>query len=80
MFMKCDVNGPKTHEIYKFLRLRSSLFDPKTNRCKEIPWNFAKFIVSTETGEVDYHGPQTDPNSLLDKIEAMLSAGAQQEK
>ena len=47
---KAEINGPNTHEVYKFLRLNSELYDPSQKRAREIPWNFAKFIVDARTG------------------------------
>ena len=47
---KVEINGPNTHEVYKFLRLNSELYDPSQKRAREIPWNFAKFIVDARTG------------------------------
>ena len=44
---KIEVNGKNTHPIYKFLRANSSLNVYKEKKLvKEIPWNFAKFLVS----------------------------------
>lgn len=69
---KIEVNGPRTHELYKFLRCNSQLFDAKTKKCKEIPWNFAKFLVNTRTSQVSYYEPRVDPFSLKAEIERQL--------
>ncbi len=45
IFAKTEVNGANTCDVYKFLRSNSELFDAKKQEVKEIPWNFAKFIV-----------------------------------
>ena len=45
LFHKIDVNGPNTDEVYRFLRINSELNNPQKKEVKEIPWNFAKFIV-----------------------------------
>ena len=50
MFSKIEVNGPNTHDIFKFLRINSEL-KVCNNKAKQIPWNFAKFLVNNE-GEV----------------------------
>ena len=42
-----------------------------------MPWNFAKFIVDGQTGQVvSYYNPRISPLSLRTEIEAMLSKGA----
>ena len=69
MFEKCNVNGPNAHEVYKYLRCNSALFDAKSRKCKEIPWNFAKFLVNTRSSQVTYYEPRVDPASLKDEIE-----------
>mgnify|MGYP002141372009 FL=1 len=56
MFSKIEVNGPNCHPLYKFLRRNSSLYDPATDTCKEIEWNFAKFIVDADGKVVDFKG------------------------
>lgn len=38
LFSKIKVNGPDTHEVYKYLRSKSELYNPKKNRAKQIPW------------------------------------------
>ena len=48
MFEKIEVNGPKCHPVYNYLRSHSSLHDDKTGKTSEIPWNFAKFLVNGE--------------------------------
>ena len=39
---------------------------------REIPWNFAKFLVNEEGQVVSYHNPRSDPTSLKREIETML--------
>jgi glutathione peroxidase len=48
MFAKIDVNGPDTSDVFKFLRYHSELNDKKKGEVKEIPWNFAKFLVNEQ--------------------------------
>jgi len=64
MFSKIEVNGPGTHDVYKYLRANSSLYDPKTKKCKEIPWNFAKFLVDKDGKVVHYFLPTDMPNDI----------------
>ena len=73
LFEKCDVNGANSHEVYKYLRCNSILFDPKVKKCREIPWNFSKFLVNVRSSQVKYYEPRTDPFSLRDEIEKQLS-------
>ena len=44
---KIEVNGKNTNPVYIYLRSNSSLYDPKKKTAKEIPWNFAKFLVNS---------------------------------
>ena len=48
MFEKTNVNGSSSCEVYKYLRRNSELYDTKKGEVKEIPWNFAKFLVDSE--------------------------------
>jgi glutathione peroxidase len=48
------------------------LYDPTKKQAKEIPWNFAKFMVNSEGKVVSYHEPKTLPDLLEDEIKAML--------
>ena len=72
LFAKSEVNGPRTSEVYKFLRINSRLNDSAHNQVQEIPWNFAKFIVNGEGKVVSYHEPREDPESLRPIIEGLL--------
>ena len=47
MFEKTEVNGKNAHEVFKFLRANSELYDKKEKTAKEIPWNFAKFLLNS---------------------------------
>ena len=72
LFAKSDVNGPNTNEVYKFLRQNSELYDKNKGEVKEIPWNFAKFLVNKEGHVVKYYNPKIEPRDLTKDIEAML--------
>ena len=39
---------------------------------KEIPWNFAKFLVDEQGQVKSYHNPKVDPLTLIPDIEALL--------
>eukprot|EP01015_Nassula_variabilis_P027757 TRINITY_DN5728_c0_g1_i8.p1 TRINITY_DN5728_c0_g1~~TRINITY_DN5728_c0_g1_i8.p1 ORF type:complete len:184 (-),score=16.86 TRINITY_DN5728_c0_g1_i8:26-577(-) len=48
LFAKVDVNGHNTHEVYRYLRTKSPLYDERTGLSKQIPWNFSKFLVDSQ--------------------------------
>ena len=72
MFAKIEVNGPNTCEVYKFLRRNSELYDDKKKQSKEIPWNFAKFLVDGQGKVISYHNPKIDAIAMVKDIEALL--------
>ena len=72
LFAKCDVNGKDTCDVYNYLRQNSELYDASKKESKEIPWNFAKFIVDSNGNVISYHGPKTDPETLIPEIEQIL--------
>jgi len=75
MFSKVDVNGPNTHEIYKYLKSNCKEFNKDSNiesNSVDISWNFAKFLVDSEGNVVSYFEPDIEPNSMIESIEKML--------
>ena len=71
MFSKVEVNGPNTHEVFRFLRMNSQL---KTgNRAKEIQWNFAKFLIDRYGKVEGYYEPSIEPATLEPKIRTLLA-------
>lgn len=77
---KCNVNGPEAHLVFRHLRKKTNCFvNPKNGKIKNIPWNFAKFIID-ETGEVRiYSNPRQSLYKSIDEIEAMLGLKSQTE-
>lgn len=63
------MNGRNACEVYRYLRNNSELYDSKTKEAREIPWNFAKFIVDRNGKVVSYHNPKVDPIDLYKAIE-----------
>ena len=61
MMEKCTVNGKDCHEVWKFLRCKSELFDEKKKKAKEVPWNFAKFLINSDGQVIKYFNPRVDP-------------------
>jgi len=72
LFWKIDVNGPNTHDVYKFLRQNSSLYNAKDGTSKEIPWNFGKFLVNPQGQVVDFFPPDKNPEVMVPQITQML--------
>ncbi len=73
VFEKIEVNGPKTHPVFSYLRHNSPLLDEKADAVKNVPWNFAKFLVDAEGKVVKYEEPQVDPDKLIPEIEKLLA-------
>ena len=61
---KVDVNGPKTHEVFKFLKAKTNV--------KTIPWNFGVYFLINKNGDVSAH-TGVNPSQLRDTIIAELN-------
>jgi glutathione peroxidase len=72
LFAKVEVNGENTCPVYQFLRNNSELYNPKRKEAREIPWNFAKFIVNREGKVASYHRSNVSPKELSSLIEDQL--------
>ena len=72
VFDKVVVNGPETHEVYRFLRTNSELFDWGNNRAQQIPWNFTKFLVNPAGQVLKMYKPGDGLKVLLPKILSLL--------
>lgn len=72
MFSKIEVNGQECHPVYKFLRRNSELWDEKTGKAQEIPWNFAKFLVNADGNVIQFYSSEIKPNTFKDEIERIL--------
>ena len=71
MFSKIEVNGENTHPIYKYLKENSQ--DMKTESgLKNIPWNFAKFLVNSEGKVVGFYPPKVNPKDIESEINKLL--------
>ncbi len=60
IFDKVEVNGQNTHQLYSYLKANSQLYDCDTKSVKDISWNFAKFLVSSEGKVLKYFNPKDD--------------------
>ena len=70
------MNGKNCNDIWKYLRLNSVLYDKKKKKAKEIPWNWAKFLVSAEGQIIKYYNPRIDPLSVVKDIQKYLDTGS----
>ena len=73
IFAKINVNGTDCHEVYKFLRNNSELYDSKTETAKEIPWNFGKFLINNKGQIVKFYHPEVKPITIAPEIEKMIN-------
>jgi glutathione peroxidase len=69
LFSKIVVKGKGVHPLYEFLTTRSGFNG-------EIPWNFAKFVVSKDGRVAARFGPDSEPmdKDVVGKIEELLKA------
>ena len=65
---KTEVNGTNCHDIYKYLRMNSELYDQEKEMAKEIPWNFTKFLVDKNGKVFGYFPPTINPAGLEPKF------------
>ena len=73
MMDKINVNGKNTHDIYKYLRANSKLWDADKQVAREIPWNFTKFLVSGDGKKIRYYHPKINPIQMRDDISKYLT-------
>ena len=68
MFAKVDVNGPKTHPLWKWLK------DEKGGLLGigAIKWNFSKFLVGRDGKVLKRYAPTDTPESMKKEIETAL--------
>jgi glutathione peroxidase len=68
MMSKIDVNGPKAHPLYAYLK-----HEQKGILGSEgIKWNFTKFLIDREGRVVRRFAPTDKPESLEAAVEALL--------
>lgn len=71
MMSKIEVNGENMHPIYAYLKNNTS--EMKTDKgLKNIPWNFAKFLVNPKGEVVGYFNPKISPSEILTEINKLL--------
>lgn len=66
---KIQVNGKKTHPVFKFLkeRLSGGLLG------KKIKWNFTKFLIDREGNPHKRYEPTTEPKDIEKDIKKLLN-------
>lgn len=68
MMRKIDVNGPKAHPLYGYLKAaRKGVLGTEA-----IKWNFTKFLIDRKGQVVDRFAPTVEPKALEGAIEALL--------
>lgn len=65
---KVEVNGKRTHPLWKWLKKEKSGF----LGIQRIPWNFTKFLVDREGAVMGRYSPSTSPEQLKSLIEKVL--------
>ncbi len=71
LFAKIEVNGPKTHPLYRFLKKqRRGVLGFFT--AGRIQWNFTKFLAGRQGEIVARYSPSTRPETLAPAIERLL--------
>ncbi len=74
LFAKIDVNGPRTHPLYLFLkREKPGLLGFLA--AGRIQWNFTKFLTGRNGEVVARYSPSTRPETLAPGIERLLDGG-----
>jgi glutathione peroxidase len=68
MFSKIDVNGPKAHPVFEFLKRAK----PGFLGTKGIKWNFTKFLIDRAGNPLKRYSPKTDPGVIGKDIQAAL--------
>lgn len=68
LFAKIEVNGDKTHPLYKFLKKEAK----GLLGSEAVKWNFTKFLVDKNGKVVRRYAPTDKPESIGKDIEAIL--------
>ena len=68
MFDKVDVNGPKAHPLFEYLKKAR----PGILGTKNIKWNFTKFLVDKSGKVVGRFAPMKKPKDIEAAIEKIL--------
>lgn len=72
MFSKIEVNGPNTHPLFTNLKYNSQKFNDKDENLKNIPWNFGKFLITSDGKVVEFYDPTVSPNEIEKDLVKLL--------
>lgn len=70
LFKKIEINGPNTHDVYKYLKWNSELRNG--NQVRQMPWNFAKFLVDRNGNVVKFYTSDIEPLGIKEDIKEQL--------
>ena len=70
MMKKGNINGNKAQEIWKYLKVNSSL--RSGDQVKDINWNFAKFLVNKDGTFIKHFDSRKEPEKIRPDIERLL--------
>ncbi len=68
LFKKIEVNGDRTHPLYRFLKEETTGF----LGTKSIKWNFTKFIIDANGNVIKRYGSSTEPYEIEEDIKILL--------
>jgi glutathione peroxidase len=68
MMRKVDVNGPKAHPLYAYLKKAKK----GVLGTESIKWNFTKFLIDREGRVRERYAPNVEPKALEGAIEALI--------
>jgi glutathione peroxidase len=68
MFAKIEVNGPRTHALYQYLKQQQ----PGILGSEAIKWNFTKFLVDRQGQVRKRYGSMDKPESIEPDVAALL--------
>jgi glutathione peroxidase len=71
LFAKIEVNGPRTHPVYRFLKREKPGFLGFLSGGR-ISWNFTKFLVRRSGQVAARFSPATSPENLAGPVEELL--------
>ena len=70
---KSDVNGPNANNVYKYLRMNARNFTPNAkSQYRLVPWNFSKFLVTSDLSVIEFYNPLVKSTELHDKISNLI--------
>ena len=70
MFAKIEVNGPKVHPLYAYLKAQKK----GLLGSEGIKWNFTKFLIDRAGKVVRRYAPADKPQAIEDEVERLLKA------